>query len=63
MADATKSSRGKYTKLYHMDSKAQAVTYAQSLPQLKDKFSQIQAPIYFQVATEWGLPIAPKKVI
>lgn len=45
-----------------MDSKAKAVTYAQSLPELKDKFSQIQAPIYFQIATEWGLPVEPKKV-
>jgi hypothetical protein len=62
MANATKSSGGKYTKLYHMDSKAHAVTYAQSLPALKDKFSQVQAPIYFQVGTEWGLPITPKKV-
>lgn len=62
MAHATKSSGGKYTKLYHMDSKAEAVTYAQGLPALQGKFSQIQAPIYFQVGTEWGLPIAPKKV-
>ncbi|GFP55869.1 NmrA-like family domain-containing protein 1 [Trichoderma asperellum] len=61
MAHATKSSGGKYTKLYHMDSKAEAATYAQGLPALKGKFSQIQAPIYFQVGTEWGLPIAPKK--
>ncbi|EHK16405.1 uncharacterized protein TRIVIDRAFT_16897, partial [Trichoderma virens Gv29-8] len=61
MADATKSSGGKFKTLYHMDSKAQAVTYAQSLPELKDKFSQIQAPIYFQLVTDWGLPIAPKK--
>ncbi|KAK4071996.1 hypothetical protein Trihar35433_4060 [Trichoderma harzianum] len=61
MADATKSSGGKYTKLYHMDSKARAATYAQSLPALKDKFSQVQAPVYFQVGTEWGLPITPKK--
>lgn len=63
MAHATKSSGGKYTKLYHMDSKAEAATYAQGLPALKGKFSQIQAPIYFQVGTEWGLPIAPKKVM
>jgi hypothetical protein len=62
MADATKSSGGKYTKLYHMDSKAHAAVYAQSLPALKGKFSQVQAPIYFQVGTEWGLPITPKKV-
>jgi hypothetical protein len=62
MADATKSSGGKYTKLYHMDSKAHAATYAQSLPALKGKFSQVQAPVYFQVGTEWGLPITPQKV-
>ncbi|KAL7930894.1 hypothetical protein V8C35DRAFT_329894 [Trichoderma chlorosporum] len=61
MANATKSSGGKYTKLYHMDSKAEAVTYAQSLPELKEKFSQVQAPVYFQVGTGWGLPISPKK--
>lgn len=62
MADANKSSGGKYTKLYHMDSKAHAADYAQSLPALKDKFSQVQAPVYFQLGTEWGLPITPKKV-
>ncbi|KAK4071234.1 uncharacterized protein Triagg1_6265 [Trichoderma aggressivum f. europaeum] len=61
MANATESSGGKFSKLYHMDSKAQAVTYAQSLPELKDKFSQIQAPIYYQIALEWGLPVEPTK--
>ncbi|KAL7956320.1 hypothetical protein V8C34DRAFT_217238 [Trichoderma compactum] len=57
MADATQSSGGKFSKIYHMDSKAQAVAYAQSLPKLKDKSSQIQAPVYYQIALEWGLPV------
>ncbi|KAL7954949.1 hypothetical protein V8C34DRAFT_316847 [Trichoderma compactum] len=48
MADAIQSSGGKYTKLYHMDLKAYAATYAQTA-------------VYFQVGTEWGLPITPKK--
>ncbi|CAM1503494.1 Fc.00g010850.m01.CDS01 [Cosmosporella sp. VM-42] len=61
MADATKSSGGKYSQLYHMDSKANAVAYALSLPGLANKFSQVQAPIYFQVAWQWGLPTTPKK--
>jgi hypothetical protein len=62
MADATKWSKGKFRELYHMDSKAQAVYYMQGLPGLKDKFSQVQAPIYFQLPLLWGLPITPKKV-
>ena len=62
MADATKSSKGKYTRLYHMDSKAKAAAYAQSILELSGKFSQIQAPIYFQVPWKWGLPTTPKKV-
>jgi hypothetical protein len=62
MADATKSSGGKYKTLYHMDSKARAAVYAQSLEALDGKFSQVQAPVYYQVGTEWGLPITPKKV-
>lgn len=62
MADATKSSGGKYKTLYRMGSKARAAVYAQSLKALKGKFSQVQAPAYFQVGTEWGLPVTPKKV-
>ena len=31
MANATESSGGKYTKLFHMDSKVQAAIYAKSL--------------------------------
>lgn len=62
MANATTSSNGKYAKLYHMDSKAEAAVYAQSLPTLAGKFSQIQAPIYFQLPWEWRLPTTPKKV-
>ncbi|KND94441.1 NmrA-like family domain-containing protein 1 [Tolypocladium ophioglossoides CBS 100239] len=61
MADATRSSGGKYTRLYHMDSKARAAAYAQSLPALAGKFSQIQAPTYFQLPWAWGLPTTPKK--
>ncbi|KAH0489689.1 hypothetical protein TgHK011_010107 [Trichoderma gracile] len=61
MADATKSSGGKYRTLYHMDSKARAAVYAQSLEALNGKFSQVQAPVYYQVGTQWGLPITPKK--
>jgi len=62
MADATKYSKGKFQQLYHMNSKAHAVYYMQSLPSLKGKFSQVQAPIYFQLPLLWGLPITPKKV-
>lgn len=62
MADATKSSGGKYTTLYHMDSKAKVVAYTESLPALVGKFSQIQAPIYYQLPWQWGLPTTPKKV-
>lgn len=62
MADATKWSKGKFNKLYHMDSKAQAVDYAKSLPELKGKFSQVQAPIYYNLLWQWGLPVTPKKV-
>ncbi|KAI1609535.1 NmrA-like family protein [Exophiala viscosa] len=61
MADANKWSKGKFQQLYHMDSKAQAVYYMQSLPGLRGKFSQVQAPIYFQLPLLWGLPITPKK--
>lgn len=62
MANATKWSKGKFRQLYHMDSKALAADYAKSLPSLKDKFSQIQAPIYFNLLWEWGLPTTPVKV-
>lgn len=61
MADATKSSGGKYNRLFHMDSKAKAVEYTQSLSALDGKFSQVQAPIYFQLPWQWGLPTTPKK--
>lgn len=62
MANATHWSKGKFRELYHMDSKALAVDYAKSLPGLKEKFSQIQAPIYFNLLWEWGLPTTPVKV-
>lgn len=62
MAHAKNSSDGKFAELYHMDSKADAAIYAQSLPALAGKFSQIQAPIYFQLPWAWGLPTTPKKV-
>jgi hypothetical protein len=62
MANATAASNGKYDKLFHMDSKARAVDYAKSLPGLKGKFSQIQAPIYFDILWKWGLPTTPTKV-
>ncbi|OQD84339.1 hypothetical protein PENANT_c013G08355 [Penicillium antarcticum] len=62
MAHAGTSSNGKFAKLYHMDSKADAALYAQSLPALVGKFSQVQAPIYFQLPWQWGLPTTPKKV-
>lgn len=62
MADATKWSKGKFSKLYHMDSKAQAVYFMQSLPGLEGKFAQVQAPIYYQLPWQWGLPTTPKKV-
>ncbi|KPM35713.1 hypothetical protein AK830_g10860 [Neonectria ditissima] len=61
MTNATISSGGKYTKLYHMDSKAEAAVYAQNLPALAGKFSQVQAPIYFQLPWQWGLPTTPTK--
>ena len=62
MADANKWSKGKFNELYHMDSKAQAADYAKSLPALKSKFSQVQAPIYYNLLWEWGLPTTPKRV-
>lgn len=62
MAHAKNSSNSKFTELYHMDSKADAAIYAQSIPALAGKFSQVQAPIYFQLPWEWGLPTTPKKV-
>ena len=62
MASATKWSKGKFTTLYHMDSKALAVDYTKSLLGLKDKFSEIQAPIYFNLLWQWGLPTTPTKV-
>lgn len=62
MAHAKTSSNGKFATLYHMDSKADAAIYAQGLSGLAGKFSQVQAPIYFQLPWEWGLPTTPKKV-
>ena len=62
MADAMKWSKGKFSQLYHMDSKAQGVYYMQSLAGLEGKFSQVQAPIYFQLPWQWGLPTTPQKV-
>lgn len=62
MANATQTSGGKFKRLYHMDSKAKAVEYAQGLKGLKGKFSQIQAPIYFELPWKWGLPTTPTKV-
>ena len=62
MAHAKKSSNGKFAELYHMDSKADAAIYAQSNPALAGKFSQIQAPIYFQLPWGWGLPTTPQQV-
>lgn len=62
MAMASRWSNGKFSRIYHMDSKAVVAEYAQSLPDLKDKFSQIQAPIYYNLFWQWGLPTAPKKV-
>ena len=62
MASATKWSKGKFTTLYHMDSKALAVDYTKSLLGLKDKFSEIQAPIYFNLLWQWELPTTPTKV-
>ena len=62
MASATKWSKGKFTKLYHMDSKALAVDYTKSRPGLKDKFSEIQAPIYYNLLWQWALPTTPSKV-
>lgn len=62
MAHAKNSSNCKFSELYHMDSKADAAIYAQSIPALAGKFSQIQAPIYFQLPWEWGLPTTPQKV-
>jgi hypothetical protein len=61
MASAAESSGGKYSQVFHMDSKARAVKYAQGLAGLKDKFSQIQAPIYFNLIWQWNLPTTPKK--
>ncbi|KAL2826720.1 putative NAD dependent epimerase/dehydratase [Aspergillus cavernicola] len=61
MASASKWSNGKFNQLYHMDSKAVVVDHIQTLKGLEDKFSQIQAPIYFNLLWQWGLPTTPKK--
>lgn len=62
MASATKWSQGKFSRLYHMDSKAIAAEYASKLPGLQGKFSQIQAAIYYNLPWQWGLPTTPTKV-
>lgn len=62
MAHAKNTSNGKFAELYHMDSKADAAIYAQGITALAGKFSQIQAPIYFQLPWAWGLPTTPQKV-
>lgn len=62
MANADKESGGKFKTLYHMNSKAEAVEYIQSLPALRNKFSQVQAPIYYNLPWQWGLPTTPKQV-
>lgn len=46
MEIASKWSNKKFSRIFHMDSEAVVVDYSQNLPGLKDKFSQIQAPIY-----------------
>ncbi|KAL2207076.1 NmrA-like family protein [Sarocladium strictum] len=61
MANATKESGGKFKTLYHMNSKAEAVEYIQTLPALRNKFSQVQAPIYYNLPWQWGLPTTPKQ--
>ncbi|KAH8817185.1 putative NAD dependent epimerase/dehydratase [Xylogone sp. PMI_703] len=61
MASAKKWSKGKFTTLYHMDSKAEVVDYINTIPSLKDKFSQVQAPIYYNLLWQWALPTTPKK--
>jgi hypothetical protein len=62
VANATKWSRDKFQRLYRMDSKDLAVDYAVTLPGLQNKFSQIQAAIYYNLPWEWGLPTTPSKV-
>jgi hypothetical protein len=62
MASAKRASGGKFDRLYHMDSKAVVVEYANALEGLQGKFSVIQAPIYFNLLWEWGLPTTPRKV-
>ncbi|RDW90158.1 uncharacterized protein DSM5745_01933 [Aspergillus mulundensis] len=62
MASAKTASKGKFGGIWHMESKAVVVKYIQqSLPGLKDKFSQIQAPIYYNLLWQWGLPTTPRK--
>ncbi|KAL5335695.1 putative NAD dependent epimerase/dehydratase [Aspergillus crustosus] len=60
-ASATKWSGGKFHRIYHMDSKAVVVDYIEGLEGLNGKFSQIQAPIYFNLLWQWGLPTTPRK--
>ena len=62
MANASKWSGGKFRELYHMDSKALTVEFAMGLPELKGKVSQVQAPIYYNLLWEWGLPTTPRIV-
>ncbi|KAJ0418533.1 putative NAD dependent epimerase/dehydratase [Aspergillus carlsbadensis] len=61
MASAKRASGGKFSRLFHMDSKAVVVEHAKALEGLQGKFSIIQAPIYFNLLWEWGLPTTPKK--
>lgn len=62
LSDMTKWSGGKYTWVYHFDSKAKVVEYIKaSLPELAAKMSVLQIGLY---ATHWqAMPmLAPQKV-
>lgn len=61
LSDARKWSKGKYTGVYHFQSKANVVEYiAKELPELKKKSSFIQVGYYM---TNWRMPsFQPRKV-
>ncbi|KAK0383176.1 hypothetical protein NLU13_9089 [Sarocladium strictum] len=63
MADATKESKGKFSTLYHMDSKAEAVGYTRTLPfPPQQVLHRSKPPSTFNSHGSGGLPTTPKKV-
>ena len=61
LSDARKWSKGKYTRVYHFDSKVKVVQYiTEELPELSKKTSFVQVGCYM---TNWKMPaFQPRKV-